>query len=622
MAEVAFACGKLFGILRPVDSSSLPLGEFNSRTEDNFADSPAELKNILHVVGGNPDLIRMGEMSPSNISWIFHVLPSLREYFGPFGSNSPLAGVKYFLDQFQAETVPSLDLPGFTNYLCCLCSFFGPVDARIMVQIDKSGLRDILMAQLFSGFRSSTMDSAVVTSIIYMTVKFAEKLVGQPRERVVLRFDERVRLIQEMSLFCSTVARVDGWLDTVVSAAKLGRVPVEYLGEIHSQLLDPPFYWNKPLRLPEFGAQAIQWIYMALEHVNGLWQENVADGEDSTEWDSDTALTVDGLLQVLACNDSLPENPPVESLHIILRALSAPTDVACTAFLVLTRVKAWFEDHNLLPILDRFSVVHHLGRVALKYPILGAPYARMTQDFTAQPEWKSALFRELPTWIAVCSEPRLAWRGWPWQGELFISVIRDVWVPNFNEHYLLWTLGLKQRGLTLMALTNVWGIYDFTTTPSCTPSERFLQLVRCTVSTALQREGPRTPSDRRYPPSIFYSRLCDALRQAAGNARNAVHDASGSLESGASHNPLQRMADLLDSLVRKLERGFAAGDQVWEELKTQLEAEINALEESLGAEQKEGNAHTPSEVSSGAQKATGGEGDGGKHGAHVTAGVE
>jgi hypothetical protein len=489
-----------------------------------------------------------------------------------------------------------------------------------------SGFRDILMAQLFNGLRSSTMDSTVLAEIIYITVKFAEKLLGEPKKRATFIdkaiFDEQVRLTQEMSLFCSTIARVDGWLDTVMLAAKLVRVHVDHLGEIHSLLSLPPSRSNKPLRLPEFGAQAIQWIYLALEHVKRLWQENVADGEDSTEWDSNTALTVDGLLQVLGCNDSLPESPPVESLHIILRALSAPTDVAYTAFLVLTRAKAWFEDHNLLPILDRFSVVHHLGRVALKYPILAAPYARMIQDFTAQPEWKSALFRELPTWIAVCSEPRLAWRGRPWQGELFIPVMQDVWVPKFDEHHLLWTLGLKRKGLTFMALTNVWGIYDFTTTPSCTPSERFLQLVRCTVSTALQRADPRTPPDRRYPPSIFYSRLCDALRQAATNARNAVHDASGSLDSGASHYPFQRMADLLDSLARKLESGFAAGDQVWEELKTQLEAEINALEESLGAEKKEGNAHTPSGESSGAHKDTGEEGDGGKHGEHVNASVD
>ncbi|KAJ7925462.1 hypothetical protein B0H13DRAFT_1974937 [Mycena leptocephala] len=167
-----------------------------------------------------------------------------------------------------------------------------------------SGFQDILMAQLFNGLRSSTMDSAVIAKIIYITVKFAEKLVGQSRKGAIFGyeaiFDERVRLTQEMSLFCSTVARVDGWLDTVVSAAKLVRVRVEYLVNIHSFLLIPPSRSNKPLRLPEFGAQAIQWIYMALEHVNGLWQENVADGEDSTEWDSNTALTVDGLLQVLA----------------------------------------------------------------------------------------------------------------------------------------------------------------------------------------------------------------------------------------------------------------------------------------------------------------------------------
>ncbi|KAJ7936870.1 hypothetical protein B0H13DRAFT_2430817, partial [Mycena leptocephala] len=422
-----------------------------------------------------------------------------------FGSKSPLAGVKWFLDQFQAETAPSLDLLGFTNYLCCLCSFFGPVDTRIMVQIDKSGFRDILMAQLFNGLRSSTMDSAVLAEIIYITVKFAKESLGEPRKRAAFTnktiFDEQVRLTQEMSLFCSTIARVDGWLDTVVLAAKLVRVHVDHLGEIHSLLLLQPSPWNKPLRLPEFGAPAIQWIYLALEHVNGLWQENVANGEDSTEWDSNTALIVDELLQVLGCNNSLPESPPVESLYLILRALSAPTDVACTAFLVLTRAKAWFEDHNLLPILDRFSVVHHLGRVALKYPILAAPYAWMIQDFTARPEWKSALFRELPTWIAVCSELH---RALSWHGKLFLPVMQDVWVPKFDEHHLLWTLGLKQKGLTFMALTNVWGIYDFTTTPSCTPSERFLQLVRCTVSTALQREDPRTPLvSRRQTPQQY-----------------------------------------------------------------------------------------------------------------------
>jgi hypothetical protein len=140
MAEVAFTCGKLFSSLRLIESSSRPLGAFAFPAEDDFADSPAELKNVLHAVGGSPDLIRMGEMSPSNISWLLHVLPALRNYFASksrFESKSPLTGVKYFLDQFQAETAPSLDLPGFTNYLCCLCSFIGTVDARIVMQIDK-----------------------------------------------------------------------------------------------------------------------------------------------------------------------------------------------------------------------------------------------------------------------------------------------------------------------------------------------------------------------------------------------------------------------------------------------------------------------------------------------------
>ncbi|KAJ7936869.1 hypothetical protein B0H13DRAFT_2649297 [Mycena leptocephala] len=54
MTEVAFACGKLFGSLRLIESSGLPLGAFSDSTEDDFASSPAELKNILHIVGGDP----------------------------------------------------------------------------------------------------------------------------------------------------------------------------------------------------------------------------------------------------------------------------------------------------------------------------------------------------------------------------------------------------------------------------------------------------------------------------------------------------------------------------------------------------------------------------------------
>jgi hypothetical protein len=72
------------------------------------------------------------QTSSASIKWALHVIPSLEPLF-----ISLQAEVQYFLNQFP-ENVPSLDLPSFTNYLCCVTSLLSPVEPRLMVQTDKT----------------------------------------------------------------------------------------------------------------------------------------------------------------------------------------------------------------------------------------------------------------------------------------------------------------------------------------------------------------------------------------------------------------------------------------------------------------------------------------------------
>ncbi|KAJ7769428.1 hypothetical protein B0H16DRAFT_1881955 [Mycena metata] len=601
MSHLVVVCGKLYCAL----SLQLPPNRPHSLSSMTI-NATGEYAAILQIgIWAGTVKVELPSDSAATVQWVLHILPSL-----DIPSKDK---IQYLARKFPMEV--HADMQIFTNFLYCVGAAAVPVEPWLMRTVDKSGLYYLLMIRFFVALRAlAATDTEVAIKFLDIAAQIAIELASQfPRAS----FDERISLVREMSDFSNQFPRaVEGWLDVVATAAKLTRTNPTGLRDIHSRTqfgsgLTP----NPPL--PTFNIQEIEWIYRALEHVEKSWQEDFDDTEDRV-WDTNTTRTIDGLLQVLSCNNSLPDNPPVSSLRIILRALSSTTDVAAIAFLVLTRAKWWFLNPDLHPIMLQFSMWHHLGRVARHYKrktrfwedVITESYQVLLQHVASRPEWKSTLFNELPTCIAVFSDPS----GWiRWHGSEkreaqrsdLISVLQNLWVPLFpqvdgqQQQIRSTNAGQQCTALCFIALSTVWESYDV----AKSSLEQFLQLTRCTVSTALVTEYcVLFPLHNFQPP--FSLRLCKALTQAAVNARHSIKvRIPGGLDASPSHveiHPTWRITELLEKLAHKLEIEFNRPDRGWDTLlqdratlRDELEAEVNAWEELLGHGEEEDWAEAP-----------------------------
>ncbi|KAJ7694020.1 hypothetical protein B0H16DRAFT_894593 [Mycena metata] len=240
----------------------------------------------------------------------------------------------------------------------------------------------------------------------------------------------------------------------------------------------------------------------------------------------------------------------------------------------------------------------------LSEDVITNSYQELVQHVASRPEWKSALFDELPTCIAVLSDLSAMWRLPTRSMQLarsdFISVLQNIWAPSFpqldgqQQQIQFTTAGQQCTALCLVALFNVWEGYD----AAKLSLEQFLQLVRCTVSTALLTwDWILSPLEGDFEPA-FTSRLCSALAQATANARHSTEvGVPGGRDAGASQveiHPARRRAELLETLAHKLEIEFNRPDRGRDTLlrdrvilRDELEAEIKAWEESLGHGEEE-----------------------------------
>ncbi|KAJ7183683.1 hypothetical protein C8R46DRAFT_1308584 [Mycena filopes] len=582
MEQIVFPCGRLFCTLHLITyaSTSIFLQPTSlvslfawKRLETVTAEEVDLIRNIIH----KGTVLLSGDWRQSPIArWVL--------YLSPLHLQSPrfhTSNMKDFVNQFPVDydQQPSLDLPTFTNYLCCVCSLFEDLDLRTIVQIDKSGLRDTFMIQFF---RLILQGSPMAPRILHLTAALNNKLVlSTPRS---VRSTEAVLLIEAMLEFCSSLPREHGWLDLVVSAASLTRVGLSDLRDIHSDALQPVTVFH-PRTFPRIDTLKLQPVYMALEHVQQQLLYNC--DTDAAVWDSETTLAIDGLLQALACNDALPASPSIESLSIILRALSEPTDIAFTAYLLLGRAKAWFLDPRLRPVMHQLCVMHHLGRLVLKYqdsPLVTTSYIKLMQNVATIPEWRSTLWPELPTWIALFPAA-----NYIWMPQAFTSVIRAVWVAEFDTEPEPGFANVHEEfvALTLTALANVWNGVDVSSSPG-----QIIQLARQTVSTALAYAlhdgilpGPSTSM------ITSYSRLCSSMVRAALNTRAAVStttEAAGLPDT--QHSP-DRLADFVEELAKAVgsafgpaqwhERGLTAQQGFWGPLRKHLDGMVDAAQEEL-----------------------------------------
>ncbi|KAJ6602831.1 hypothetical protein DFH09DRAFT_1125604 [Mycena vulgaris] len=566
----------------------------------------AQFRNISRITHEWPELVHTE--APHHIQWALHVIPSLNPR-PTMWNPRPRPGIEdqvtHFLDHLrvQEEDISSLDLFGFTNYLCCVNSFFGPINPQIMAQLDKREFQFILLLQLFKALQNAPdVTPAVIGKIVNITAEFSNALV----ERKEIYSSNKFRLMREISRFCGAFSPAQGWLDVLVSAATLARV--ETLGDLKSVQLSSRYS-------DEDRGQDVRWIYAALEHVHRLWQENRSDTQDPDTWDRNTTRSVESLLHMLACAGDahralpVPDKPPSEYLHLILRALSSPGDISFAAFLVLTRAQLWFRSSILRPIMQKSSVWSHLGSIALRYPnVAGFHYIEMGYNLSRSEEWKSVIYEELPTWIAV-----FASEGWgraisdaPTAVETFIIVTHNIW-GRPDEHHQVSNKTEASWAAALTALSNIWEKIPLDVAPI--RLNGLVELTRCTISTSLEVDHflpthwdiLRPDNDRKpIPPDLratFCPRLGKSIAQAASKIRNTISE-EGLQNRGPSGFPiaddqnraLERVVDVLATLGQKIGSEFepAIGEltlggskkryENWRELKNHFQTELDDLE--------------------------------------------
>jgi hypothetical protein len=112
----------------------LTLGAFPSQilhAEATDLAESAQLENVMRILF--LELPEFRGLGSEGISWALQICPSLDP-----NRTSGQTNLESFLEQFQDEEMQrSLDRANFANYLCCLVSFFSPIDRRLMAQMDK-----------------------------------------------------------------------------------------------------------------------------------------------------------------------------------------------------------------------------------------------------------------------------------------------------------------------------------------------------------------------------------------------------------------------------------------------------------------------------------------------------
>jgi hypothetical protein len=377
----------------------------------------------------------------------------------------------------------------------------------------------------------------VVARIVNTTAQLVNNL---PERNIINNF-----ATLEVIRFCENFHRLGGSVDALVSAATLVNIV-----DLESFVR----YWQAGYTTNT--VQDVDWIYVAMAHVQRIWEERMTDTQYLNQWDTNTTLAVGSLLQLLA-RSTEPSLPPLPTFNLILQALSSTGDISSTAFLILSRAQTWFLDANLKPCMLKLDVWAHLGRVALQFlPRINLTdhYLQIGENVADTAEWKLLMRQELATWIEAYST------GDEWSRNhhltaKFSSVIRKIWLPQFDkvsdEDEESWVLALS-------ALSNVWRELRFTAEPNW---QGFVQLARCTITTSLQTRYVWGRSIASATRTTFSSPLGTALTQAAANARWAL---SGSVENPLPFYPLVetrsheetqtvgRVADFLEALGQKI----------------------------------------------------------------------
>ncbi|KAJ7354384.1 hypothetical protein DFH08DRAFT_804304 [Mycena albidolilacea] len=328
------------------------------------------------------------------------------------------------MTQFQADQLLILNQSTLASYLCCLNSF-GPIMPRIMILLDKSLLRTIMLTDLFKVLQITTIGS-LINRIINTTAQLAM---------------QAIMLITTQS-----------------QTHRLGHI--DHIGLTNMGILMTEIYKfcaGLPRTVSNYGLQPVDWIYVSLQRLH--------ISEEGQDWDDNTHFKIKTLMQALVQVDL---SPPELSSEPILKSKAFSW-----FWLHLRRFCKKSQKRDIChpgvtrsDILQEYSAWEQLGTIALKYNHI----------------------LELPTWIAVYCESSTSsdWGGHHlWMTDHFCNILCQVWVPEFIDDHKYADRAEKSWTLALAALANTWEAYDFSMSAASTG---FAALAQCTISTTLRSE--------------------------------------------------------------------------------------------------------------------------------------
>ncbi|KAF8195206.1 hypothetical protein K438DRAFT_1827055 [Mycena galopus ATCC 62051] len=573
MVDTAIACGMVYCFLRhisQVQGSHVNIFPFvfPFNQEDIPEACPSDLRIVLGILHGIPDVIIGSEMSQV-AKWALKVIPSLdcKTTFG----GSLHKPVEYFLNQFLKSNMLSLSEEEASDYLCCLNSFFGPVNPQILKQQNRSNLKIFLMTQLLKELQSNIMDTPLATKIVTATSQLLSNGLGP----CSIQFGRLGNFMTEVAQFCSSVHHVDGWLDLVVSVTMLARV-TNHQGQ--------PLYYQEE-SCGDGNPLDIDWIYMALEHLESLPGEEMGQPR---KYSHDEA--VEGLLAVLAWAQPtfLVRKPSDTVLMAIIRALSAGNKASLWAFFVMTRAHTWFKDSNLKQILQQQSVLTHLASIALENrgsEEVGKHFLELGNNIAGIPEWRAILHREILTWI-ITFESIFHWEE-VWSIK-FVSVLRQIWVPNSNDRYEFRSGHEESWALALIAVGQAFETNVFNTSPT----SQQLDLARAAVLVAFRvNHYFHTNTGLNVEPipysirTIFAPEFGKCLGKAADKILNRIQPTEQHIHG--SSTPFAAHGDGLGDASTQIASGeMGLGGSVksyrnWGDLQHMFWDEIDSIEQSV-----------------------------------------
>jgi hypothetical protein len=140
MANRAINCGRALCSLSNVAQASghhLDLGRYptlSEHTEDIDPHHWTELSTVIQILNRVSVTIDDPGNLMSSDKWAFHTFASLDP---DRHITSGQKGLEHFLDTLHMNQILGLEESTFTDYLCCINSFLGPMDPGIVVEVDK-----------------------------------------------------------------------------------------------------------------------------------------------------------------------------------------------------------------------------------------------------------------------------------------------------------------------------------------------------------------------------------------------------------------------------------------------------------------------------------------------------